>query len=511
MRRCLVLVLLLAVAGYSADDVSVTVYNQDFGVVKQGITLDLKKGENAVSVTDIARHLQEDSVILRDKNNPKAFKILEQNFESDPLSEQMLLFKNEGNVLDFKTSVYDEATRTNKEVIKKAKLIRSGYVPHPQAYNRYGSRYAMAQQAYSSGEYGGGQAIVEIDGKLVFGLPGTPVFANLGVDSFIKPTILWKIQSEEQGKREAEFSYMTGGMSWDATYNCVVPEKGDVMDILGWVNIDNNCGKNFKNAGVKLMAGDVNKVNNQQGNEAYFRMEQDRTMSALREATGVTVKEFDEFHLYSLPRKVDLLDRENKQIEFIRAERVKGNRFYVYDGVKFDKNNNYGYDDYSRRERADYGSKCNNKIWNIFEFKNTEENNLGIALPKGKIKIYRKDTGGSNEFIGEDTVDHTPKGETVKVYLGNVFDVVGERKQTGYKLNNNRNEVDETFEITLRNQKKDKVTVRVVEHMYRWLNWEVAENSDLFMKNDARTIEFRAELEPGKEKKITYTVHYDWK
>ena len=302
---------------------------------------------------------------------------------------------------------------------------------------------------------------------------------------------------------------MTGGMSWDATYNCVVPEKGDMMDILGWVNIDNNSGRHFRNAAIKLMAGDVNKLNDQQRNDAYFMAEQSRMMSQMREATGVEVKEFDEFHLYSLPRKVNLLDRENKQIEFIRAERVTGQRTYVYDGVKFDKNN-YN-DEYGRKERADYGSKCSNKVWNIFEFKNTEENNLGIALPKGKVKIYRKDTGGSNEFIGEDSIDHTPKGETVKVYLGNVFDIVGERKQKAFKISNNRDNVEETFEITLRNQKKEKVTVRVLEHMYRWMNWDISEESDIYMRKDSKTIEFHAEIEPGKEKVITYKVTYNWK
>ncbi|OGF44365.1 MAG: hypothetical protein A2231_13070 [Candidatus Firestonebacteria bacterium RIFOXYA2_FULL_40_8] len=510
MRKVFVLALIWTVFGYSVDDVSVTVYNQDFGVVKQGITLDLKRGENDVIVSDIARHLQRDSVILRDKNNPKAFKILEQNFESDPLSEDLLLYKNEGKEVEFKVMQYDEVTKTNKEVIKKAKIIRSAYVPHIQAYSRYGGQYSYAQQSYSS-QYGAGQAILEMEGKIVFGLPGRPVFSELGTDSFIKPSIMWKIQSEEQGKRNAEFSYMTGGMSWDATYNCVVPEKGDVMDILGWVNIDNNCGRHFRNASIKLMGGDVSKVNNQQRNDAYYASEQSRLRGAMRDATGVDVKEFDEFHLYSLPRKVDLLDRENKQIEFIRAERVNGQRFYVYDGVKFDQNNNYGYDDYSRKTRVDYGSKCNKKVWNIFEFKNSEENNLGIALPKGKIKMYRKDTGGSNEFIGEDSIDHTAKGETVKVYLGNVFDVTGERKQTAYKLSNDQSSADESFEITLRNQKKDKVVVRVVEHMYRWLNWDISEDSDIYKKNDSRTIEFRAEIEPGKEKKINYKVTYNWK
>ncbi len=504
MKKFIVLALFLIVQAGFTEDISVTVYNQDFGVVKQSLELDLKKGENIISVSDIARHLQQDSVILKDKNNSRVFKILEQNFEAEPLSEDLLLYKNEGKELEFKVSEYDQATKTYKEIIKKAKIIRSSYVPHTQAFSRYGNPYSYAQSGYTTQV-----AIVEMDGKIVFGLPGRPVFENFGADSFIKPTLMWKIQAEEQGKREAEFSYMTGGMRWDATYNCVVPEKGDVMDIIGWVNIDNNCGRNFRNAAIKLMAGDVNKVNNQQGNDAYFMAEKARIAGAMKDATGVEVKEFDEFHLYSLPRKTDLLDRENKQIEFIRAEKVKGQRFYVYDGVKFD--NTSGYDDYSRKERADYGIKCNKKVLNIFEFKNSEDNNLGIALPKGKVKLYRQDTGGSNEFIGEDSIDHTPKDETVKVYLGNVFDIVGERKQTGYKLSNKRDEVEESFEITLRSQKKETTTVRVIEHLYRWLNWDIPEYSDIFMKNDSRTIEFRVDIEPGKEKKINYKVIYNWK
>ncbi len=507
MKQNIILALVFSVSCFFTEEVSVTVYNQDFGVVKQGITLDLKKGENEISVSDIARHLQEDSVILRDKNNSRAFRILEQNFEPEPLSEALLLYKNEGKEVDFKVSEYDAVTKTYKEVIKKAKIIRSAYVPHTQAYNRYGSQYAYAQTGYGAQ----GQPIVEMDGTIVFGLPGRPVFSSLGTDAFLKPTVMWKIQSEEQGKRDAEFSYMTGGMRWDATYNCVVPEKGDVMDIIGWVNIDNNCGRDFKNAAIKLMAGDVNKINDPRRNDPYSAADGDRKALLMKESTGVEVKEFDEFHLYSLPRKVNLLDRENKQIEFIRAERVNGQRFYVYDGVKFDRNYNYSYDDYGRRERADYGSMSNNKVWNIFEFKNSAENNLGLALPKGKVKLYRKDTGGSNEFIGEDTIDHTPKDETVRVYLGNVFDIVGERKQTAFKLSHKRDEVEESFEITLRNQKKEKVTVRVKEHLYRWLNWEVTENSEIFKKNDSRTIEFRTEIEAGKESKITYKVTYNWK
>ena len=145
------------------------------------------------------------------------------------------------------------------------------------------------------------------------------------------------------------------------------------------------------------------------------------------------------------------------------------------------------------------------------EFENSEDNHLGIPLPRGRLRFYRRDDDGQLEFTGENIIDHTPKDEMVRVYTGNAFDLVGERKRTNYNIDNNQDWLDESFEIKLRNRKeKDAVEIRVVENLYRWINWKIVDNSHDFTKTDSQTIEFRVKLEPGEEKTITYTAHYTW-
>ena len=187
--------------------------------------------------------------------------------------------------------------------------------------------------------------------------------------------------------------------------------------------------------------------------------------------TPVTERAFDEYHLYTLPRPP------------------------YYESI---------------RTNAAYFTVCNTKIWAMLEFRNSEKSQLGMPLPKGKVKVYRRDTDGRNEFIGEDAVDHTPKDETVRLYTGNAFDIVGERRQTNFRLDTSGRWADESFEIKVRNHKKEAVEVRVVEHMYRWIQWQVAVKSMTSAKKDARTIEFRPTIPPGGEAVITYTVHYSW-
>jgi hypothetical protein len=221
--------------------------------------------------------------------------------------------------------------------------------------------------------------------------------------------------------------------------------------------------------------------------------------------SAVTEKAFDEFHLYSLARPTTLLNREIKQVEFVRATDVKAPTLYVYDGAESDcrfyggLNNDRG-----------YGTQCNKKIRVMREFVNAETNHLGIALPKGKLRFYRRDADGQMEFVGEDQIDHTPRNETIRVTTGNAFDIVGERKQTNFRVDTGDKWLDETFEITLRNRKKEPVEVRVVEHLYRWSNWQITANSGEFTKKDAQTIEFRVPLKPDEERTVTYTVHYSW-
>lgn len=499
MKPLLLAALLLAASPSVEGQTQVTVYNQNFATVKEKRTLELVKGENEIRATDITAHLEPESVILRALRRPDALQILEQNYESDPLSEGLLLRKSEGKWLDFEIVM-----PSGEKKIIKGKILRSGYVPHTEAFQRYGQQYAYSQMAYSNPQ-GGGQPIVEVEGKIQFGLPGKPIFDALDPKAFLKPTLLWRLWSGEAGAQEVEFSYLTGGMRWEANYNAVAPEKGDKFDIIGWVTLENMSGKDFENASVKLMAGDVARV----GAVGVVGGIPGGALARDEAAPAVTERAFEEYHLYTLERPTTLLDREIKQVEFVRASNVPAERIYVYDGFKLDQRYR-GWDYSSIRTQAEYGTASNPKVWVMLEFKNSEASHLGMPLPKGKVKVYRRDIDGRNEFIGEDAIDHTPKDETVRLYTGNAFDIVGERRQTNFKVDSSGHWADETFEIKVRNHKKEAATVRVVEHMYRWVNWDLTSKSMEFKKTDSRTIEFRPTIQPGGEATIIYTVHYSW-
>jgi len=502
---CLLALCTFAVAADDSSQPSLTIYNQNFAVVRQELPLDLKSGVNSVRMTDITMHLEPDSVILRDPAGKQPIQVLEQNYRADPISEPLLLSLFEGKTIDFLVP-RENVLRENKQEIVPGKIIRSGYVPHsPMAMRQYGQQYYQAQMAYAGGSE---QPIIEIEGKLRFGLPGTPLFPALD-DTVLKPTLQWLLSTQNPGPLRAEFSYVTGGLTWEADYNIVAPEKGNAVDIVGWVTMDNQSGKAFQNARIKLMAGDVNKI---QPEQMYDRMQVVGSASALStEITPpVTERTFDEYHLYTLARPTTLDDRETKQVEFIRAANVSTNQIYVYDGLKLDPNRYNGWNWESIRNDFSYGTESNPKIWVMREFNNAEANHLGMPLPKGRVRFYRRNDDGQIEFTGENVIDHTPRDEKVRVYTGNAFDLTGERRRTDYRLDTNRQRLDESFEIKVRNHKKEAVDVRVVEHLYRWITWDVSEKSDPYRKTDSRTIEFPVTVPPDGEKTITYTAHYTW-
>lgn len=478
---------------------SLTIYNQQFAVIRQTIPLELNGSVTHVAFSDITAHAEPDSVVLRDLHGG-GLRILEQNYRNDPLSDGLLLSLFEGKMIDF---VRTDA-QGHQEIVQ-GKIIRSGYVPHYAAYGQYGYQYQLAQNAMASG--GAGQPIIEVNGKLQFSLPGTPQFPSLGTDTILKPTFDWELESQARGARTAELSYVSGGMSWKADYNVVAPETGDTMDIVGWVTLDNQSGKTFENARIKLMAGDVSKIQDQ--NQPYrFRASMGAVVNDAQ-APVVTQKTFDEYHLYSLARPATLRDRETKQVEFLRANGVHADRVYVYDGFLLEDQFR-GWNMYNIRGNAEYGTKSNPKIWVMLEFKNSKANNLGMPLPAGRVRFYRRDTDGQMEFTGEDKIDHTPTDETVRFYTGNAFDLVGQRVRTDFRVNSMQTWSDESFDITLRNHKTTPVEVRVVEHLYRWNNWKITAKSDDYKQTDSQTIEFRVPLPADGEKKVSYTVHYWW-
>jgi hypothetical protein len=483
-------------------ETSLTIYNQNFGVVRDVVPLDLQQGLNQVRFADTTAHLEPESVILRDPKSGVKLSILEQNYRADPITAGLLLNLNEGKEIEFFVREPNKPDR-----IVKGKVIRSGYVPHnDSSMQRYGNRYSQSQQFMAQGT---AQPVIEVDGKLQFSLPGEPRFPALADDTILKPTLDWRIHADKAAKLDAELCYVTGGMSWEADYNLVSPEKGDLIEFIGWVTMDNQSGKTFKDARLQLIAGDVAKLRNETRSDPYAA-----GGGVFADAVGpprVTEKAFDEFHLYSLPLPSTLHDRETKQVEFVRASGAKAPRIYIYDGARVDLSRYEGSNSARNRNDIDYGTLSNPKVWVVREIQNSQDNRLGLPLPKGKVRFYRQDDDGKLQFVGEDAIDHTASGETFRLYTGNAFDLVGERKRSTFHFDSSNGYiVDETFEIKVRNRKKDdSVEIRVVEHLFRWTDWEIQKNSAEFKKTDAETIEFRVTLKPGEERVINYTVQYN--
>lgn len=482
MKSFSVLTLISAASLSVVAEPALTIYNQNFAVVRDTVPLDLKSGPNEVRYADATAQVEPDSVILRDPAGKHSVQILEQNYRNDPVSQELLLSLFEGKTINFQETRMKDNSQV-RDVIQ-GKIVRSGYVP--------GGAFV--------------QPIIDVNGQLQFSLPGQPLFPSLGDDTILKPSFNWVLQADKPGKFDAEIGYVTGGFDWSASYNLVSPEKGDLCDLTGWITMNNNSGKTFENAKIKLMAGDVNKI---QPPMAYGGARYKRAMAMDMVATAaepaVTEKAFDEFHLYSIGRNTTLHDHETKQVEFAHAEKMFAPTVYVYDGAE-------GFRFYGLNYDQGWGAETGNKkVLVQREFKNAETNQLGIALPKGKLRFYRRDADGQLQFVGENEIDHTPRNETVRVTTGNSFDLVGERKQTNYRVDTGDKWIDETFEIKLRNRKKDApVEIRVVEHLYRWSNWDIKKSSDKFEKKDAQTIEFRIPVQPDEEKTVSYTVHYSW-
>ena len=454
--------LLLAAASVSfAADPALTIYNGGYAVVRETLPIDLKSGLNQVSFAGATAQVEADSVILRDVAGKAEFQILEQSYRNDPVSQAMLMSLFEGKTLEF---VRREANKPDSVII--GKVIRSGYVP--------------------SGNYV--EPIIEVDGKLQFLLPGSPIFPSLGTDNILKPTLNWKLNSASSGKINAEVAYLSRGFTWEASYNLVATDQSDLLDVVGWVTMNNQSGMTFADAKLKLMAGDVHRVV-EAGIQPFGGVSAMAANIVMADKV-VTEKSFDEFHLYTLGNPVTLRDKETKQVEFVRATGVKAARVYVYDGADRD---------------GDAG-----KVQVYREFKNSEANKLGLALPKGKVRFYSQDGDRQLEFVGENQIDHTPKNETIRVLVGNSFDLVGERRLVSQTENSAERIATQTIEVKVRNRKKEPAEIRVVEHANRGGNWTLTSQSQPHAKKDATTFEFRVPLQPDEEKVITYAIRYTW-
>lgn len=460
--------------GRVAHSVDVTVYNQNLGLIRETRTIHLKSGVNDIAIFDVPSQIDATSVHFKSLTAPDALSVLEQNFQYDLISREKLLERYIGKEIEVER-IYG-LNGEKKETIKGTLLSNQG-----------------------------GQ-VIQVGKKLQLNPTGSLILPELPEGLLTKPTLLWKLDSDKPGKHECEISYLTGGMGWSADYVLVTNAKDDRMDLNTWVTINNNSGATLKDAKLKLVAGDVNRAPQPQVLASAMYAEAD-SFAGKRAAPGFTEKSFFEYHLYTLGRPTTLADNETKQIEMAAATDVPLKKLYIYDPAQNFYSNDFN--EYTRSD-ANYGATNEKKVWVMLEFKNSKDNKLGIPLPKGRVRVYKKDTDDALEFIGEDSIDHTPKEELVRIKMGNAFDIVGERTRKDFSSDVNRRWFQETFEIKIRNHKEEAVTVKVVEHLYRWNNWKILDSSMKFQKKDAQTVEFSVPVPKDGETVVTYTVKYSW-
>ena len=473
------------------EPVALTIYNQDFAVARTSIDLDLHSGLNEFTTTGVTSRLEPDSVVLRDPSGKRVVQVVEQNYDAGVVNQDWLLQKYEGKTIDFQIG-----TGPGGQVqIVQGKIIRAG-----SSINPYGQQ---------------NQPLIEVNGKMQFNLPGLPLFPAATDGLLLKPTLRWQIHSDKADRFNAELAYITGGLDWEATYNVVVPASSDVTaeeqaDVHGWVTIHNQSGSEFPQASIKLMAGDVAKIQPPSGGYGMAKARDEIVFAGAMQAAQVTQKAFDDFHLYDLHRTVSLRNGETKQVQFLDATDVTVKRSYLYDGQspQFQPQTYYNG---NVNEMRGYGLEGENpKVSIIEEIKNSEQNHLGIPLPAGRVRLYRRDSGGQMEFVGENTISHTPVEETLKIPTGSAFDVKGSRRQTDFHVNQPDRILDETFEIKVTNQKQQPVKVTVVEHLYRGDNWQIMNKSAAFTKRDSHTLEFPLQVPAKGETTLTYSVRYSW-
>ena len=447
-----------------------------YGVVKEVRTVTLGTGRTDLKFTDVAEFIDPTTVSITDLTDPAGTSVLEQNFQFDLVSPAKLLEK----YLD-----HDIVHETLKDGVPVARV--SGKV------------LSVNQ----------GQVVLQTAEGIRFFSASDPGFRlpALPEGLLTKPTLLWKLDSATGGAHRVRTTYQTSGMTWRADYNLVLNGDDTQADVGAWVTLINLSGASYKDARLKLIAGDVQRIAPQR---PMAPMKSGRDRGALAGAAqGFEEKSFFEYHLYTLPRRTDVLDNATQQITlFPTAAGVNVEKVLVYYGLSDAAN--WGFFPEARTDR-DLGARGNAKLDVYVRFKNEKANQLGMPLPKGKIRVFQKDDAdGTLEFVGEDLIDHTAKDEQVLVKLGQAFDVVGERTQTDFQVDTSRKTMTESFKIQLRNHKGTAVKVVVKENLYRWTTWQITARSDEFAKQDARTVHFDVVVPPDGEKTVTYTVQYTW-
>lgn len=471
MKKTVAVLLALAQASYASQvtssaanrvSVAVTVYNDGRGLVREERNIDLVKGANEVRFMDVAEQIQPPTVRVAPIEGA-AFNVLEQNYEFDLLSPAKLLDKFVGETI----TLVQQKLLNNQTVEEsvEAKLLS----------NNNGT-------------------VWEIGGKIVVSPVYTRmVFPHVPENLIARPTLVWQIGAAAAGKRRVEASYITGGMQWSADYVLSLDAAEEKAGLQGWVTINNHSGASYENAKLKLVAGDVHKAEADRFQVPAMQERMDTMLAA--GAPAFAEEGLFEYHLYTLDRPSTIKNAQTKQIQLLSAEGIAITKDYVLNG-----GNHYFQSVWS-------GPPAKEKVAVFIAFTNTEATpGLGQPLPKGIIRVFKKDRSGSPQLIGEDNIDHTPRNEEVKLELGNAFDIVAERRQTDFRHLTTRpaTTFESAHEIRIRNQKDTAVVVRVVEPIGG--EWTMLETSHPNRKTAAFESQWEIPVPAGGETVLTYRV-----
>lgn len=430
---------------------SVTVYNSDLGLVREVRSVQLPRGTSTLRFGDVAERIRPETVSVSTASGP-ALRVLEQNYEYDLINASKILDKYVGR----EVTVYVTNPETGDERPVTATLLS----------NNNGQIFRIGKQ-------------------ISLGLPGRVVVPDLPDNLIARPTLLWLLETDGRGARDLEVSYLTGGMSWRADYVATLAGDERTLDLTGWVTVDNQSGARFTDATLKLVAGDVNLVRP----TTRYRDDVMKSMAMAEPMRrGFQEREFFEYHLYALERPTTLGQNQTKQIELLHADSVAVKKRYIAETAV----NVHG-----GSQRDTTPRKVDVKL----EFVNDAESNLGRPLPKGVVRVYKSDTDESLIFAGEDSIDHTPDGETVRLTLGEAFDVTFERRVTSY-LEVSKREIELGVEVKIRNRKDEPVTVTVVERFPG--QRRILGSSAKAGEPDAFTSEFEIEVPADGARTVTY-------
>jgi hypothetical protein len=430
------------------EEVSVTVYNSQLGLVKDVRKLTLPRGLAELQFSEVAAKIMPQTVHIKSLADPAWLQVLEQNYEYDLLSPQKLVEKFVG---------------------KELRVWKGGVeVPVTILSTNGGLVYRMGDRIFT-------------------GHPGELIFPRIPQDLISEPTLIWLLENRSPSPQAVQATYLTGGMNWKADYVAVLDSGDKAMDLNGWVTLENQSGATYRNARLKLVAGDVHRVLDEYGQRrGALRLTEAAAKSS---ADQFSEQAFFEYHLYSLQRPTTIKNNQTKQVSLLSSSEVPVTKRFLY----------YGAEQYYRTQ---YGVPISNQKVGVYvEIANKKENRLGLPLPKGTIRAYKKDTDGTLQFVGEDRIDHTPKDETLKIKMGDAFDVVAERKQTDWR-HIGRNVYEVAFEISLRNHKDAPVTVSVIEPIPG--EWQIFQNSHSYQKIEAHTVQFDIPVAKDGESKLRY-------